>query len=150
VDVVHGGGERVQLVAGLPALLELALETGDDVVEGEAGLARRAEGADAAHAAKSLRLRKRGATLARVARPARKVESGGARGPGLGTDGATAPVHGAVLLGSRGSGGIGVAEDTDHAGSDLVVDDGLVVLADDIDAELLRRTSEKLGWVRVT
>lgn len=41
MNIVHRGRQRVQLGAGLTTFLELALETGQDVVETEAAFTRR-------------------------------------------------------------------------------------------------------------
>jgi len=127
----------VELGARFAAFLEFALEAGEDVLEGEAGLAGVAHaGAHAAHAGEALAW---GPSLG-------EVELGGREGVGvllgvvllLGIVGVVLLLLLVVVLLCAGSDlGVVVGKDTDGAGGDLVVDDGGVVLADDVDAELL-------------
>jgi hypothetical protein len=129
VDLAHRVRQAVKLCTGLAALLQLALQPRDDVVEREARLAGWTEGAHAAHAAETgllLLLHAWSAgTAVRVSGSA-KVETTTRK-----------RAHGTRRIWTRCRCRIGVAKDTNHTSSHLVVDDGLVVFANNVDTEFL-------------
>ena len=145
VDLREAAAERVQLRARLAALLELALEAAEDVVEREAALARHADvPAHAAHPDEALRLERRPALRrlpVRAALAVPEVEGAVARA-GLvrhRADEARALLLRLRLGALRGL-RVELGEHAHDSCCDLVVDDRLVVFTDDVDAEFLEGT----------
>ena len=138
--------QRVQLRTRLPALLELALETAQDVVERQPALPRDTHvPAHTAHPLEALRLqcwpplRTHGSVRAPLTIPD-EVECA-VTGPWLIWH-APHVTLGALLLrlrlGALRGLRVELREDAHDASSDLMVNNGLIVLTDDIDAEFLR------------
>lgn len=139
----------MQLGSSLPALLEFTLKATEDVIEGEATLSRRPHAsAHATHTNETLRLHSRAALGAVCALSSVETE------PVAGTcarvavlmvirEGVARRVL-ALLLLFRASGCLHVllGKYTDDPGRDLVVDDGLVVLANNIDSKFLMNISQ--------
>lgn len=138
MNLVHSTGQGMKLGAGVPALLELALEPCEDVIERKPALAWRSHvPAHASHADEALGHRR--ATGARCT----------IRGSGLlpceakATTRGCLPCDGAVTrrvllrLCSRGGLGILLVRYAEDTGGDFVVNYCFVVLADDVDSEFL-------------
>lgn len=144
MNVTHRAVQRVEFGSCLATFLKFALKTAEDMVEGQTTLARRAHAAThTAHTDEPLRLH-RGASLASNGRSLTvKVERVAGAGSGghvlvVTREGITGWILGEVLL-FRLGGGLGVLliENAENTGSNLVVDDGLVVFADNVNAKLL-------------
>jgi len=144
VNLVHRAIQGVELSTSLATFLKFTLETAEDVVEGKTALAGWTHAtAHAAHTDEPLRLHRR-ATLASSAGSltveVKRVTRTGGRGHVLvvAREGVTGRVLGDLLLLRMGRGlGFLFIEDAENTGGDLVVDDGLVVFADDVNAKLL-------------
>lgn len=143
MDVTHRARQRMQLRTSLARLLELALETIQDMVECEATLSRRSHvAAHAAHPGEGLllhrwsSLRLSGAWTLRAC----KIECAAAT-IRLGREISEWWVL--MLFGARGGLGVLFGEDTDDAGGDFVVDNGLVVFPDDVNTEFLVVTRDE-------
>jgi hypothetical protein len=162
VNLAHGTVQRVELSTSLATFLQFTLKTAEDVVEGEAALAGWPHAtAHATHADEPLWLH-RGATLTTNRRPltveVERVARTGAGGHVLVVtrEGITGWVLGELLL-LRMGGSLSflLVEDAEDTSSNLVVDDGLVVFADNVDAELLIKCGCCVydvgsGWERLT
>ena len=144
MDLVHRAVQRVELSTSLPTFLQFTLEAAEDVVESETALTGWTHATThTTHADKPLRLHRRATLAANSGSLTTKVEcitrsGGGGHVLVVTREGVTRWVLSELLL-FRMGGGLGVllVENAEDAGGNLVVDDGLVVFADDIDAELL-------------
>lgn len=144
VNLVHRAVQRVELSTSLATFLELALETAKDMVESETALSGWAHAtAHAAHADESLRLHRRATLAANSGSLTTEVERVTRAGSGshvlvVTREGVTGWVLGELLLLHMGGGlSVLLVEDAEDTGSDFVVDNGLVVLTDDVDTEFL-------------
>jgi len=134
----------MELSTGLATFLKFTLETAEDVVESETTLTGWAHAAaHATHADEPLRLHRRTTLAANGWSLAVEVErvtwtSGGGHVLVVTREGITGWILGELLLFRMGSGlGVLLVEDAEDTGSDLVVDDSLVVFTDDVDTEFL-------------
>jgi hypothetical protein len=144
VNFIDRAVERVELSTRLAAFLEFTLKTAEDVVEGKTALARLTHAAaHAAHTNEPLRLHRR-ASLACNSRSLtikiERVTGAGGRGHVLMVtrEGITGWILSELLLFRLGSGlSVLLIENAEDTSSDLVVDDSLVIFANDVDAKLL-------------
>jgi hypothetical protein len=134
----------VELSTSLATFLEFTLKTTEDVVEGKTALAGLPHAtAHATHADEPLRLHRRAALTANSGSLTVEVERVTGTGGGchilvVTREGITGWILGELLLLRVGSIlSVLLVENAENAGSDLVVDNGLVVFTDNIDAEFL-------------
>ena len=140
VNLVHRAIQGVELSTSLATFLEFTLETAEDVVKGKTTLAGWTH---AAHTDESMRLHRRAALASSTGSLTVEIEritGTGGRGHVLvvAREGVTGRVLDDLLLLRMGrSLGFLLIEDTEDTGGDLVVDDGLVIFADNVNAKLL-------------
>lgn len=137
MDVTHRARQRMELRTSLARLLKLALQTIQDMVEREATLSRRSHvAAHATHPGEGLLLHRWSSLILSRTWTLRacKVECAAAA---IRLRREISKWWVLMLFGARGGLRVLFGEDTDDAGGDFMVDDGLVVFPDDINAEFL-------------
>ena len=162
VNLIHRAVQRVELSASLATFLKFTLEAAKDVVESKTTLARWAHAAThPTHPDEPLRLHRRAALTANSRTLTAEVERVTRTGCGVHVlvvtrEGVTGWILGELLLlRMGGSLSVLVVENAEDTGGDLVVNNGLVVFTDNVDAELLIKCCVAAhdvgsGWKRLT